>query len=83
MVVMSATFIPDATMVALMSPATRILSNAITIPITVPRNPNDGAIVMHSYIHEHPLSRLAVCTAPYDTTERSMSSMLSFMRNSP
>ncbi len=63
-VVMSATFMPAATMVGLMSPAVCIWSNAITMPTTVPRNPSDGAMAMKSVIHEHPFSRLASCTEP-------------------
>ena len=64
MVVRRATFMPAATMVALMSPARRICSKAITMPMTVPRNPSDGAIEMNSVIHEQPFSRLAACTDP-------------------
>ena len=60
MVVINATFIPAATIVGLMSPASCIWSNAITIPITVPRNPNDGAMAMKSVIQEQPFSRLAL-----------------------
>ena len=63
-VVMSATFIPAATIVGLMSPEICICSNAITMPITVPRKPSDGAIAMKSVIHEQPFSRLAACTEP-------------------
>ncbi len=64
MVVMSATFMPPATMVGLMSPATCIWSKAITMPITVPRNPSDGAMAMNSFIHEQPFSILPICTEP-------------------
>ena len=63
-VVISATFIPDATMVGLMSAACWILSNDMTMPMTVPRKPSDGAMVMKSVIHEHPFSRFALCTDP-------------------
>ena len=63
-VVISATFIPDATIVGLMSPASCICSNAITMPITVPRNPNDGAMAINRVIHEQPFSRFAACTEP-------------------
>ena len=64
MVVISATFIPSATMVGLMSPAVCMRSKAITIPITVPRNPNDGATAMNRRIHVHPFSMFDICTAP-------------------
>ena len=63
-VVIRATFMPDATTVGLMSPAVCIWSKAITMPITVPRKPNDGAMAMNSVIHEHPFSMLALCTDP-------------------
>ena len=62
MVVIRATFIPAATMVGLMSPAVCIWSKAITIPMTVPRKPSDGAMAMHSVIHEQPFSILPICT---------------------
>ena len=64
MVVISATFIPSATMVGLMSPAVWMRSKAITIPMTVPRNPSDGATAINSLIHVHPFSILLICTAP-------------------
>ena len=64
MVVISATFIPDATMVGLMSPACCIWSKAITIPMTVPKNPSEGAMAINSVIHEQPFERLAACTVP-------------------
>ena len=41
-----ATFIPPATTAGDMSPATMIASNAWIIPITVPKNPSDGAIAI-------------------------------------
>ena len=37
---------------------------SITIPITVPKNPREGAMAMNRVIHEQPFSRLALCTAP-------------------
>lgn len=83
MVVISATFIPEATMVGLMSPAICIWSKAITIPITVPRKPNDGAIAMKSVTHEQPFSKLALCTLPYEATLRSISSIELSIRNKP
>ena len=59
MVVIKATFIPAATVVGLMSPTCCMRSKAITMPMTVPRNPNDGAIAIISVIHEQPFSKLA------------------------
>ena len=56
-VVIKATFIPPATTVGEISPTCWILSNACTIPITVPKNPSDGAIAINSVIQEHPFSR--------------------------
>ena len=47
-VVIKATFIPPATTAGDMSPATMMASNAWIIPITVPKNPSDGAIAMKS-----------------------------------
>ena len=64
MVVMRATFIPEATMVGLMSPACWIWSKAMTMPITVPRKPSEGAMAMKRVIQEQPFSRLAACTSP-------------------
>ena len=64
MVVMSATFMPSATILGLMSPASCIRSKAITMPITVPRNPSEGAMAIISLIHEQPFSRLPLCTVP-------------------
>ena len=64
MVVISATFIPFATMVGLMLPALSIWSNDITIPITVPKNPSEGATAMNRRIHEQPFSMLEICTVP-------------------
>ena len=34
------------------------------MPMTVPRNPSDGAMAMNSLIHEQPFSRLPDCTMP-------------------
>ena len=60
----NATFIPAATIVGLISPAVWIWSKAMTIPITVPKNPNEGAMAMNKVIHEQPFSRLAAWTEP-------------------
>ena len=62
MVVISATFIPFATIVGPMLPATSIWSKAITMPITVPKNPNEGATAMNRRIHEQPFSIFDTCT---------------------
>ena len=51
-VVIRATFIPPATMVGEMSPAASIASKACTIPITVPKNPSEGARAMNRAIQE-------------------------------
>ena len=83
MVVISATFMPDATMVGLMSPACCIWSKAITMPITVPRKPNEGAMAMKSVIQLQPFSRLAASTVPYPAMVRSTSSSFSSLRSSP
>ncbi len=83
MVVIRATFMPDATIDVLISPAMRIWSKAMTMPITVPRNPSDGAMEMKRVIHEHPRSRFADCTDPKETIERSMLSIGSPIRASP
>ena len=63
MVVISATFIPPATTVGLMSPAISILSNEMTMPITVPRKPNEGARAIKSVIHVQPFSNLLISTS--------------------
>ena len=55
-VVIKATFIPPATTLGEISPAAWIASNALIIPITVPRNPREGAMAMKSEIQERPLS---------------------------
>ena len=60
---MRATFMPPATILGLISPAISILSKDITMPITVPRNPNDGAIVMHKVIQTHPFSSFPTSTS--------------------
>ena len=63
-VVSNATFIPDATIEAFRSPAISISSKAMTIPMTVPKKPSEGAMLMKRRIHEVPFSNKDVCTAP-------------------
>ena len=47
-----------------MSPARWIASKAAIIPITVPRNPSDGAIAMKREIQLSPFSISLICTEP-------------------
>ena len=56
-VVIKATFIPPATTFGEISPAASIASKAPIIPITVPKNPSEGAIEMKRVIQERPLSK--------------------------
>ena len=63
-VVIRATFIPPATMVGEMSPSFSMLSNACTIPTTVPKNPNEGATAIQKASQDMLVSSRAVCTPP-------------------